>query len=206
MVTSDRRFKKDIENIPNSLELVRKIQGTKYHFNQDAFPDRNFAGGLQYGFIAQELEQVIPEATVLNSDGYYAVNYTMLIPVLTEAIKEQDKTVTELRNELAELRSQLNDLKAGQQPGDLKGYRLDQNTPNPTGGNTVIAYALPAGTTGARITVYDLAGRTIQSWSLSDQEGQITIDASTLSGGLYIYDLQVGGRQVLERKMSVLGK
>jgi len=206
LVTSDRRFKKDIENIPNSLELVRKIHGTKYHFNQEAFPDRNFAGGLQYGFIAQELEQVIPEVTVLNSDGYYAVNYTMLIPVLTEAIKEQDKTVTELRNELAELRSQLNDLKAGQQSGDLKGYRLDQNTPNPTGGNTVIAYALPAGTTGARITVYDLAGRTIQSWSLSDLEGQITINASTLSGGLYLYDLQVGGRQVLERKMSVIGK
>jgi hypothetical protein len=213
LLTSDRRFKKDIEKIPNSLELVRKIQGTKYHFNQEAFPDRNFGGGLQYGFIAQELEQVIPEATVLNSDGYYAVNYTMLIPVLTEALKEQDKTnqeqdktITELRNELAELRSQINDLKAGQQSGDLKGYRLDQNTPNPTSGNTVIAYAVPAGTTGARITVYDLAGRTIQSWSLSDQEGQITIDASTLSGGLYIYDLQVGGRQVLERKMSVLGK
>ena len=213
LVTSDRRFKKDIENIPNSLELVRKIHGTKYHFNQEAFPERNFAGGLQYGFIAQELEQVIPEMTVLNSDGYYAVNYTMLIPVLTEAIKEQDKTnqeqdktITELRNELAELRNEFNDLKAGQQPGDLKGYRLDQNTPNPTGGNTVIAYAVPAGTTGARITVYDLAGRTIQSWSLSDLEGQITINAGTLSSGLYLYDLQVGGRQVLERKMSVIGK
>jgi hypothetical protein len=69
LVTSDRRFKKDIENIPNSLELLRKIRGAKYHFNQEAFPERNFAGGLQYGFIAQELEQVIPEMTVLNSDG-----------------------------------------------------------------------------------------------------------------------------------------
>jgi hypothetical protein len=74
LLTSDRRFKKDIENIPNSLELVRKIQGTKYHFNQESFPDRNFASGQQYGFIAQELEQVIPEVTVLNSDGYYAGN------------------------------------------------------------------------------------------------------------------------------------
>jgi len=96
-------------------DFALALYGTKYHFNQEAFPDRNFASGQQYGFIAQELEQVIPEATVLNSDGYYAVNYTMLIPVLTEAIKEQDKTVTELRNELAELRSQINDLKAGQQ-------------------------------------------------------------------------------------------
>ena len=213
LVGSDRRFKKDIQPIEGAMDKIRRLQGTTYNMRIEEFPERAFGEGRQYGFIAQELEKVIPELTGVNTDGYYAVNYIALIPVLTEAIKEQDKTnqeqdktVTELRNELAELRSQLNDLKAGQQPGDLKGYRLDQNTPNPTGGNTVIAYAVPAGTTGARITVYDLAGRTIQSWSLSDLEGQITINASTLSGGLYLYDLQVGGRQVLERKMSVIGK
>ncbi|MEI6411238.1 MAG: tail fiber domain-containing protein [Bacteroidota bacterium] len=205
-LTSDRRFKQDIKPIVNAMDLVRRLQGTTYQFRQAEFKDRNFPGGNQYGFIAQDVEKVMPEIAAQNSDGYYAVNYTMLIPVLTEAIKEQDKTVTELRNELAELRSQLNDLKAGQQPGDLKGYRLEQNVPNPTGGNTVIAYALPAGTSGARITVYDLAGRTIKSWPLSEAEGQITLDAGSLSGGLYIYDLQVGGRQVLERKMSVVGK
>ncbi len=54
LVTSDRRFKQDIETIPNSLELIRKMRGATYTFNQAAFPDRNFSGGKQYGFIAQE--------------------------------------------------------------------------------------------------------------------------------------------------------
>jgi hypothetical protein len=51
--------------------------------------------------------------------------------------------------------------------------------------------------------VYDLTGRTLRSFNLSDGEGQITLNAGDLPEGLYIYDLQVNGRQVLERKMSV---
>jgi hypothetical protein len=49
-------------------------------------------------------------------------------------------------------------------------------------------------------------GRTLRSFNLSDGEGQITINAGDLPDGLYIYDLQVNGRQVLERKMSVVTK
>ncbi len=77
LVTSDRRFKENIETIPNSLELIRKMRGTTYTLNAKDFPDRNFSGGKQYGFIAQEVAEVIPELAVLNSDGYYALNYTI---------------------------------------------------------------------------------------------------------------------------------
>ncbi|MEY3240611.1 MAG: hypothetical protein RIR11_2049, partial [Bacteroidota bacterium] len=174
--------------------------------------------GRQYGFIAQDLERVIPELTGVNSDGFYAVNYIALIPVLTEAIKEQDKTIvqqaevnaaqaetiTELRTEIAELRSAFNDFKAGQAANGVEGYRLEQNAPNPFSQNTVIGYAVPAGTTGARINVYDLAGRLVKSFNIADQSGQITINAGDMSNGLYIYDLQVNGRQILERKMTVV--
>jgi len=204
LVGSDRRFKKDIQPIEGAMDKIRRLQGTTYTMRADEFPERAFGEGRQYGFIAQDLERVIPELTGANSDGYYAVNYIALIPVLTEAIKEQDKTITDLRAEVAELRSQFNDLKAGQQPGDLQGYRLDQNAPNPTGGSATIGYALPIGTVGARITVYDLTGRTLKTWVLSDTEGQITVNAGELTSGLYLYDLQVGGRQILERKMSVV--
>ena len=54
-----------------------------------------------------------------------------------------------------------------------------------------------------RSSRYDLTGRTLRSFNLSDGEGQITLNAGDLPEGLYIYDLQVNGRQVLERKMSV---
>jgi hypothetical protein len=210
VVGSDRRFKKDIETIPNSMELIRKMRGTTYTLNTKDFPDRNFSSGKQYGFIAQEVAEVIPELALLNSDGYYAVNYTMLIPVLTEAIKEQDSTmiaqaevISALQTELSELRSTVADLKADRAGQNTEGFRLEQNAPNPFSNSTVIGYALPSGTNGAVISVYDLTGRTLRSFNLSDGEGQITLNAGDLPEGLYIYDLQVNGRQVLERKMSV---
>jgi hypothetical protein len=86
----------------------------------------------------------------------------------------------------------------------VEGYRLEQNAPNPFSQNTVIGYAVPAGTTGARVNVYDLAGRLVKSFNIADQSGQITMNAGDMSNGLYIYDLQVNGRQILERKMTVV--
>ncbi len=203
-LTSDRRFKQDIKPIQNAMDLVRRLQGTTYQFKQAEFKERNFPGGNQYGFIAQDVEKVMPEIASENSDGYYAVNYTMLIPVLTEAIKEKDKEITELRTEIDELRSAFNDFKAGQAVNGVEGYRLEQNAPNPFSQNTVIGYAVPAGTTGARVNVYDLAGRLVKSFNIAEQSGQITINAGDMSNGLYIYDLQVNGRQILERKMTVV--
>ncbi len=200
---SDRRLKKDIAPVEDAMSLIRKLQGTTYNFRTDEFPEKNLPGGKHYGFIAQDLEKVIPEASMEGDNGFYGVDYNALIPVLTEAMKEQDKVITELRNEIAELRSQFNDLKAGQTPGSLEGFRLDQNAPNPASGSTVIGFALPTGTTGARITVYDLTGRTVKSWLLNETEGQIRINAGELSSGLYIYDLQWNGRQLLERKMTI---
>ena len=218
LVGSDRRFKKDIKPIEGAMDKIRRLQGTTYNMRTDEFPERAFGEGRQYGFIAQDLERVIPELTGVNSDGFYAVNYISLIPVLTEAIKEQDKTIaqqaevnaaqattiTELRTEIAELRSAFNDFKAGQAANGVEGYRLEQNAPNPFSQNTVIGYAVPAGTTGARVNVYDLAGRLVKSFNVTDQSGQITINAGDMSNGLYIYDLQVNGRQILERKMTVV--
>jgi hypothetical protein len=211
LLSSDKRFKQNIKPVDDALSLIRRLQGTKYEFRTEEFKDRNFPQGNQYGFIAQDVEKVIPEMAFENSDGYYVMNYTMLIPVLTEAIKQQDKTITEqattiteLRTEIAELRSAFNDFKAGQAANGVEGYRLEQNAPNPFSQNTVIGYAVPAGTTGARVNVYDLAGRLVKSFNIADQSGQITMNAGDMSNGLYIYDLQVNGRQILERKMTVV--
>lgn len=210
VLTSDRRFKDNIRPVESALDKIRQLQGSTYTFRTEEFKEYNFGQGTQYGFIAQDVEKVIPEIVAKFDNGYYGINYTSLIPVLTEAIKEQDQIITaqkteidEMKSEIAELRSQFNDLKAGQAGNNLDGFRLEQNSPNPFGQNTVIAYAVPTGTTGARINVYDLTGRTIKSFNLSDAAGLITISAGELNNGLYIYDLQVNGRQILERKMSV---
>jgi hypothetical protein len=87
----------------------------------------------------------------------------------------------------------------------LRGFRLEQNTPNPFGNTTQIRYALPEGTAGASINVYDLNGRLLRAYPLTATEGAITINGADYPGGAYLYDLLVSGRQVDVKRM-VLSK
>jgi hypothetical protein len=106
-LSSDRRFKKDIQAINLGLKEVLQLKPSSYYWNTknermtNADPIK-----LQYGFIAQELEAVIP--AVVSGDGsekdYKSVNYEALIPVLTKAIQEQQELIDALkkRNEAME--------------------------------------------------------------------------------------------------------
>ena len=65
-------------------------------------PVRN--GVEEYGFIAQELETIIPGAVALTDEGDRVVNYTALIPVLVGAVQELTEKVAELEAEISSLK------------------------------------------------------------------------------------------------------
>jgi hypothetical protein len=96
-LSSDARYKKNISEIENALDKIIKIRGTSFLYRTDEFKDYQFADGLQFGFIAQELENVFPEMVKTDSNGYKSVNYNEMIPVLVEAVKEQQKQIEELK-------------------------------------------------------------------------------------------------------------
>ena len=54
--------------------------------------------GKDVGVIAQEIESILPEAVTTRDSGYKAVNYEKIVPLLIEAIKEQQKQITDLRD------------------------------------------------------------------------------------------------------------
>lgn len=90
--SSDERLKKNISSLRNDqVESLYKVRGTNYEYKQ--------VKGKQFGFIAQELMQLYPELVTVGADGYYAVNYQGLIPILVEAIKDLKK-----KNEAVEAR------------------------------------------------------------------------------------------------------
>ncbi|MGD1847923.1 MAG: tail fiber domain-containing protein [Salibacteraceae bacterium] len=91
--TSDARYKENIQPIGNAMSLISQIEGTTYTMNREAFPERNFDEGTQYGFIAQNLQKVMPEMVRADEEGFLSVNYTGLIPVLVEGLKEQQELV-----------------------------------------------------------------------------------------------------------------
>ena len=114
--TSDARFKKDISRFDGALAKISKLRPVTYQMNKEAFPDRNFAEGTTYGFLAQDLLEVTPELVRMGSDGYYKVQYNGIIPILAEGIQELDEKVIDhekqLRSEVAQLRQENQDLHA----------------------------------------------------------------------------------------------
>ncbi len=126
---SDRRLKKDIRPIENALKRVLALKGQTFEWKQiDDIKDKNlpenkrreiesgaFAKGKQMGLIAQECKDIIPSLVDKQSDGYYTMHYGSLDPLLIEAIKEQQKEIESLGNEvriLKEATGELSSLKA----------------------------------------------------------------------------------------------
>lgn len=97
---SDLKFKKDIRPISGALDAVSHLNGVRYSWKREEFPERQFGSERQVGLIAQEVKDILPEAVTLQSDGYYTIDYSRLTPLLLEAIKELKKQNEELTKRL----------------------------------------------------------------------------------------------------------
>lgn len=221
LVSSDERFKADIKPLDNGLALIKQLNGRTYSFKKAEFADRSFPNGRMKGFIAQELVKVMPEAVVKQADGYYAVNYDAVVPVLVEAVKQLDAKQAEtsqLQQQITALQAQVALLQAavqkvtgkaigasGSTNFDASQFSLGQNVPNPSPGASRIDYSLPAGASGAVITVYDLQGKTLKTFAdlTSGQPQTIELPAGTLPAGLYIYKLTVNGAEIASKRMQL---
>jgi len=103
---SDARSKKDIQPINSSLNKIQNIQGVKYKWERQE-TDSNEG---HYGVIAQEVEKVLPEIVTTGKNGNKKVAYMELIPVLIEAVKEQQSTIRELKEQNREMLKKIHEL------------------------------------------------------------------------------------------------
>jgi Chaperone of endosialidase len=103
---SDARLKKDITLLRNPLQKIIQLNGYTYHWKNET-ADNN----LQTGVLAQEVQKLFPELVTENKDGLLAVNYSGLIPVLIESIKEQQKQIDKLNKIQLQMQEQLAKLK-----------------------------------------------------------------------------------------------
>ena len=95
--TSDQRLKQGIRPLAGALAGVLALRGVRYTFRQAEFPGLQLPAGEQLGLLAQELEAVYPELVHTGPDGFKAVNYAQLAPVLIEALKEQQAQLEQLQ-------------------------------------------------------------------------------------------------------------
>jgi len=96
---SDARYKANVQTLGSALQTVENLRGVTYDYKRRAFPERNFPAGRQVGFLAQEVQSVLPQLVSKDRDGYLSVDYVQVVPVLVEAIKEQQKQIEALKQE-----------------------------------------------------------------------------------------------------------
>ena len=98
---SDYRLKKNIESIPNALDKVLHMDGVNFEWKGKNEGNDHFAGGTgkRIGLIAQDVEKVLPEV-VFKEGEYYGLNYSPLVSLLIEAVKERQKQIENLKERL----------------------------------------------------------------------------------------------------------
>jgi len=220
---SDRRLKKDIQPLQTGLEKIKKMRPVTYNLILDSMllPDskreKYDKKRLQkIGLIAQEVAEVIPEAVVKDEGrNLYGIDYTVVIPVLVQAIKEQQFIIENLQSEIKELKSNSSKLKSAflsagttsSSPApNLSEHILYQNIPNPFSQSTTIEYYLADGFQRATLNIYDMSGTQLKSINLYQKGyGNVTLNGYELKAGMYMYALIVDG-QIIDTKRMVLNE
>lgn len=91
--SSDSRLKDNVSPIKSSLEKITQIGGYEFDWNSKS----EYNGTHDVGVIAQEIEKVLPEVVVERSNGYKAVRYEKIVPLLIQSIKELKDEVEKLK-------------------------------------------------------------------------------------------------------------
>ena len=94
--TSDIALKENIRPLENSLAKILQLQGVSFNWKESGEPF--------IGLIAQEVEKIFPEV-VSGEEGQKTIDYGKLVPVLIEAIKEQQREIDKLKAEIEAIKS-----------------------------------------------------------------------------------------------------
>ena len=95
-VYSDIKLKRNVQPLLSSLDKILGLKGVSFEWQDDTKP------GTYFGFIAQDVEEVVPELVSV-ADDYKVVNYDGIIPLLSNAIKELKTENDALKSALCDL-------------------------------------------------------------------------------------------------------
>lgn len=111
VIISDESVKNSIENVENATDILSQLEPKTYYYQSPENREIAFQESLQYGFVAQEVQEILPdivkEVTIpekMDSTGFIegtsanllGVQYESLIPILVAGFKEQQQTITAL--------------------------------------------------------------------------------------------------------------
>jgi hypothetical protein len=216
---SDVRQKENIRNINNALDIVMKLEGVKYDvkkeyaYNDSIVLDEKSIARLEVqrknkiGFLAQDVYKVLPEVVTYDeTNDIYGIDYSKVVPLLVNAIKEQQAQIDTLKQLINMNSCTLK--RIGVSTGidnnaeDFASPYLEQNSPNPFSHITGIKYFVPANCINPTIYVYDMQGLQKKVYPITScGKSEILINGYDLQPGMYFYTLIIDGKEVDTKRM-----
>jgi hypothetical protein len=92
--SSDARFKINVEPVRGALSLLNAMEPVRYNWNIAAYPSMGFQDRRDIGFIAQQIEPILPEVVFTDSAGYKSVEYGKITSLIVAGVQELDKAMT----------------------------------------------------------------------------------------------------------------
>jgi hypothetical protein len=189
---SDIKLKKNVKSISYGIKDILKLNPVSYEWKTNA-------NGTRLGFIAQEVEKIIPNVILKDSLDNYSMFYSELIPVLVKGIQEQQKIIDTLKTQIhsickTHIKIEDNNFNNHQIEHLNPNSYIVQNHPNPFSGTTYIDYFLTSNAKNAVLRITDVNGKLIKAFEIkSTGYGQIELNCSELNSGSYFYSLIING-------------
>ncbi len=177
----------------------------------------------QYGFLAQELQEVYPQLVLKDEEtGYLKMKPLEMIPILVAALQDQQKQNDDQQKQIDNQQKQIEELKqlvgvksilrSSEEVDDVTGISsiagtvgkatLYQNVPNPFNQSTEIRYYIPESSQNAQLCIYNLQGNQIKQIAITERgEGSYQLSGSSLTAGMYLYALIVDAREIDTKRM-----
>ncbi len=207
VIGSDERMKENIQDIDHTASRLMQLRSVSYTLkgasNNKVQLQKEIAinevGGIEkpefipqpnpqlasrtfYGFLAQDVQKQFPDLVYEDDKtGMLSVDYIGLIPVMLDALRDQQAQIEELKTGVSPVKlrseSSTNETASIDMTNEtIAGCQLFQNTPNPFTVNTEIKYYLPAEIVKANLYVYDMQGKQIKNIPVAERgKGTIQI-------------------------------
>ncbi len=234
-ITSDARLKNIEGAYEKGLADILKLNPVAYYYKNvgNRKFDESILTTKAFGFAAQDVQKVFPEAVGTDADGYLNLNIHPILIASINAFKNVQKQLDEKNAAISKQQAEIDNLKSTTQQQQtqiallmqkfnaLEGQAkmvnqnetvqaiekasLEQNAPNPVNNNTVIKYRLPKEVKNAQMIITDARGSIIKTMTLNAKgNGQVTLSAGALTTGSYFYSLLVDGVKSDTKEMQIV--
>lgn len=196
--TEEQSIQENASDMQTSMDAasIEKANRDKQLQNVIDRKEAEEASRKRIGFLAQDVEKVLPELVKTDEDGVKSIDYIGFIPLLVESINEMRLTIQEQQNEIemlqsllsVETKSTLRSTSTGN-PDMVEGAKLYNRA------GASVSYTLPSTFSNVYLQVFDISGRVVKKITLTIANDIVDINPSEIGYGTFVYALYVDGQK-----------